>query len=274
MPVSNKPKIMKNHILSVLLVLIAVVSFAQKGFHIGVSGTFSTTFIYTQNNYGTLAPFAIAVVRGSEMNYRLTIGGRTGIVAGYNFNHNWGLQAELQYLSTGQKYEDNFTGPATIPGYTFGAGGGRVNVKREIRLSYIRVPIMAKFISNGGHTAKFYGALGPELGIRIGAKEEVKIADHIYLPDNLAFSSSEKFQAVDIGIALQLGTEVYVTDHLYLDIGFSSVIGVFDINGKKLKTLEWYSKNDVKYQKSFISNVGLVAGIHYIIGKGKGRDYH
>ncbi len=261
---------MKNYILPTLFCMCSSFLTAQKGFHIGASGTFSFTFIYTQNNYGTLAPFSIPVVRGSEMNYKLTYGGRGGIVVGYNFKHNWGLQAEVQYLSTGQDYEDNFTGPATIPGYTFGAKGGRVNVKRSIRLSYIRIPIMAKYISNGGHVAKFYCALGPELGIRLAAKEEVKIADHPY--DELALSPKQKFQPIDIGVALQLGTEIYANDHLYFDIGLSSVIGAFDINGSALKKLDWYSKNDVNYQKSFITNVGLVAGVHYVFGIG--RDYY
>lgn len=259
---------MKNYILFSILLFNSALLVAQKGFHIGASGTFAATFIYTQNNYGTLAPFAIPVVRGSEMNYKLTWGGRGGVVFGYNFKHNWGLQAEVQYLSTGQNYEDNFTGPASIPGYTFGTGGGRVNVKRSIRLSYVRIPILAKYISNGGHVAKFYCALGPELGIRVGAKEEVKIANHLY--DELALTSKQKFQAVDIGVALQIGTEIYATDNLFFDIGLSSVIGAFDINGKALKNLDWYSKNDVNYQKSFITNVGLVAGIHYLFGEGRG----
>ncbi len=261
---------MKKYILAAFVLVLVNVN-AQKGFHIGASGTFAATFIYTQNNYGTLAPFELGVVRASEMNYKFTLGGRGGVVLGYNFKHNWGLQAEVQYLSTGQKYEDNFTGPADLPSGKVGGGGARVNVKRDIRLTYVRIPLMAKYISNGGHVAKFYCALGPEFGVRILAKEEVRIANRIY-QDTLGFSPDQKFQRFDLGVALQLGTEIFVTDNLYLDIGLSGVIGAWDINGKALKNIDWYSKNDLNYQKSFVTNVGIVAGIHYIIGQG--RDYY
>jgi hypothetical protein len=252
----------------VLVALFPILLFAQKGFHIGASGTFSSTFIYTQNNYGTLAPFTKGVVRVSEMNYKLTWGGSGGVVLGYNFEPWVGLQAEVQYNTTGQKYEDNFIGPAVLPNIgTFGSDVERVNVTRNIRLSYVRIPILLKFTTNKGHVAKFYGALGPQIGIRTSAKEKVTIAGYDY--DALAFTSDQKFQRMDFSIALQLGTEIYATDHLYFNIGISGFVGLLDINGKVLKQLDWYSKNDVSYKKSFNANAGLTIGVHYIIGEGR-----
>ena len=263
---------MKKNILLCIVCLLSLTGFAQKGFHIGASGTFSSTFIYTQNNYGTLAPFAKGVVRVSEMNYKITWGGSGGIVLGYNFERYVGIQAEINYNSTGQKYEDNFIGPATIPQGTFGSDVERVNVKRDIRLSYLRIPVLVKFTTNKGNIAKFYGAIGPQIGVRLSAKEEVKIADYVYLPDSLAFTPKQKFQSMDVSIAIQLGTEIYATDHLYFNIGISGFVGLFDINGKALKDLDWYSKNDVNYRKSYIANAGLVVGVHYIFGEGR-TDY-
>ncbi len=254
------------------LAIFPLLLFAQKGFHIGASGTFSSTFIYTQNNYGTLAPFTKGVVRVSEMDYKLTWGGSGGIVLGYNFEPWVGLQAEIQYNSTGQKYEDNFVGPAVIPEGTFGSDVERVNVKRNIRLSYVRIPVLVKFTTNKGHVAKFYGALGPQIGVRTSAKENVTIAGYNYLPDNLAFTPDQKFQRVDVSIVLQLGVELYATDNLYFNIGISGFAGLLDINGKVLKELDWYSKNDVTYRKSYNANAGLVVGVHYIIGEGR-RDF-
>ena len=267
---------MKKPLLFVFVFTLLHFAHAQEGFHIGASGTFSSTFIFPQNNYGTLAPFKLGVVRSSEMDYKLTWGGSGGIVVGYNIKHWVGVQAEIQYNYTGQKYEDNFVGPATIPTssgtQTFGGGNMRVNVKREIRLSYIRIPILVKFTTSKGHIAKFYGALGPQIGFRLSAKEEVKIEGNIYLPDSLAFTPKQKFQTVDAGVAIQLGTEIYATDHLYFNVGISGFVGFTDINGKVLKELDWYSKNDVTYKKSFIANAGLVVGVHYIIGRGR-EDY-
>lgn len=260
---------MKKCILLVFVATQFLLTSAQKGFHLGASGTPAVTFVYTQNNYGTLSAFDKGVVRSSEMDYKVTWGGNGGIVLGYNFTNNWGLQGEINYNYTGQKYEDNFIGPAYVGSDTFGYPHKRVNVKREIRLSYLRIPIMAKFISKQGNTAKFYMALGPQIGVRLSAKEQVLIADKVFLPDSLAFSANEKFQRLDISIALQIGTEIYATDNLYFDIGVSGFVGVFDINGKVLRELDWYSKNDVSYRKSFNANAGITVGIHYLFGKGR-----
>ncbi len=264
---------MKKNILLVFITVISFSLFAQKGFHLGASGAFDANFIYTQNNYGTLAPFTEPYVRVSEMNYRFTYGGNGGIVLGYNFKSDWGLQGEVRYATAGQKYEDNFIGPAILPQGTFGGSYERVNVKREIKLAYVQIPIMAKYISRFGHTAKLFVCLGPQFGVRTAASEQVKIADITYLPDSLAFTSKQKFKTFDMGIALQIGAEVYVTDNLYFDLGLSGYAGLLDLNGKVLKTLGWFSHNDVKYQQSRNANVGLVVGIHYLFGRGKEEDY-
>ena len=262
----------KIYLLACLLTTTACL-FAQKGFHLGAVGAFNADFIYTQNNYGTLAPFKEPYVRVSEMDYRFTYGGHGGVVLGYNFKPQWGLQAEVRYATGGQKYEDNFIGPAEIPEGTFGDSHTRVNVKRQIKLGYVQIPIMAKWISGFGHTAKLFICLGPQFGIRTAASEQVKIADYVYLPDSLAFTPKQKFKTFDMGIALQIGAEVYATPNLYFDMGLTGYAGLLDINGKVLKTLGWYSHNDVKYQQSRNASVGIMVGVHYLFGRGKDEDY-
>ncbi len=263
---------MKKSILFLFVTALTLGSFAQQGFHLGAVGAFTGDFIYTQNNYGTLAPFKEPYVRVSEMDYRFTYGGNGGIVVGYNFEPQWGIQAEVRYGTAGQKYEDNFIGPANIPEGVFGSSTERVNVKRDIKLQYIQIPIMAKWTSGFGHTAKMFVALGPQFNIRTAASEHVKIAGYEYLPDSLAFTSHDKFKTFDIGFALQIGCEIYATNNLYFDIGLQGYAGILDINGKVLKTLGWYSHNDVKYQQSRNANVGLMVGVHYLFGRGK-EDY-
>lgn len=264
---------MKKNILLAIILLFTTTGFAQQGFHLGLSGTFNSTWILNQNNYGTLAPFRDPVVRGSEMAYKYTWGGNFGGVVGHNFTEHWGIQAEVQFNITGQKYDDNFSGPATIPEGSFGAPGTRVNVKRSISLGYIQIPLMGKYIS-GGKKVKFFACLGPQIGLRTGAKETVKIADYTYLPDSLAFSPSEKFKTFDVGITAQAGVEIYASRNVYFDIGLSSYLGLLDINGKVLKTLDWYSKNDVSYQSSRNFRAGLMAGVHFLIPVGSWRHHY
>jgi hypothetical protein len=253
-----------------ILLIFMINADAQRGFHIGVSGAFNSIWILNQNNYGTLAPFQIGVVRTSEMDYKPTWGGAFGIDLGYNFGRVVGIQSGVQYSFNGQHYEDKFLGPAIIGTDTFGTVGDRyVPVERDIRLSYIQVPVLVKFMTKPGRVAKFVASFGPQIGVRTTAKEEIRVAGNIYVPGNYAFTSREKFKTLDVGFALNLGTEIYATDNLYFHVALANYVAVTDLNGKVLKSLGWYSQNDVEYQKSFNLQTGLSVGIHYIIGEGR-----
>ena len=259
----------KNILLTGCVVLMGMFLSGQQGFDLGVSGSFNTIFILKQNNYGTLAPFANSIVRSSEMAYKPTWGGNSGLCLGYKITKNWGIQAEVQYATAGQKYEDNFEGPATIPEGTFGSTSERVNVTRVVKLSYVQIPLMVKFTA-GSDKYKFFAALGPQIGIRTSAYEQVKIAGYVYLPDSLNFTPGQKFQTIDVGFALQAGVQIYATPHLYFDLGISAYEGITDINGKVLKTLGWYDKNHLSYQKSYNFRGGIMVGIHYVFWRERG----
>jgi len=251
------------------LVLMGMMASAQSGFDLGVSGTVNSTWILKQNNYGTLAPFANAVVRASEMAYKNTYGGNGGLCLGYKITKNWGIQTEVQYNATGQNYNDNFEGPATIPEGTFGNINSRVNVQRVVKLSYIQIPLMAKFTIGKGNY-NFFACLGPQIGIRTAAYEQVKIAGYVYLPDSLNFTADQKFEKVDFGFALQVGAQIFATKHLYFDLGLSFYEGVMDINGSALRDLGWYDKNHLSYQRSYNFRGGLMVGIHYVFWHERG----
>jgi len=261
---------MKKHIpLALCLALVTSCLVAQQGFDLGLSGTVNSTWILKQNNYGTLDPFANAEVRQSEMAYKNTYGGNGGLTLGYDITKHWGVQAEIQYNVTGQDYNDNFEGPATIPQGTFGSISQTVNVQRTVKLSYIQIPLMAKFVA-GTDKYKFFACLGPQLGIRTSAYQQVKIAGYVYVPDTLNFTANQRFQSFDVGVALQAGGQFYATKHLYFDLGLSFYQGVYDINGTVLRDLGWYDKNHLTYQKSYNFRGGLMIGIHYVFWHERG----
>ncbi|MCW5907106.1 MAG: PorT family protein [Chitinophagales bacterium] len=265
---------MKRFLLLCLIYFWVATANSQEGFHLGASGTFSSTWILNQNNYGTLEPFQKSYVKQSEMDYLPTWGGNAGVVLGYTFPKNIGVQAELQYNVTGQKYEDNFEGPATVPvdsgSVTLGSASVRVNVKRNIKLQYLQIPILFKALAGKSEKAKFFVCIGPQIGFRTYAFEEVKVGDIPY--SNLPFKASEKFKAVDVGLALQTGVEIYATRYLFIDIGLSAYGGLNDLNSKAMKELEWYSKNDVSYQKSYNFRAGLMVGVHYVFVKWRDKE--
>ncbi|MBL0310885.1 MAG: PorT family protein [Bacteroidetes bacterium] len=262
---------MNKFILHFLFLMTPIYLFAQKGFHLGISGTFNSTWILDQNNIGTLRNFKDPAVRVSEMAYKNTWGGNAGLVLGYNFDNHWGIQTEIQYNFTGQLYRDSFMGPVTIPEGTFGKGSGRVDVQRDIYLQYIQIPLFAKYISKG-KVVKFFFALGPQIGFRTAASEEVRIAGYVYLPDSLAFTAKQKFKAMDVGAALQTGVEIYPLKFLYVNIGISTYYGFTDINGKILKNPAWYQEK--VYHASHNFRAGLMVGLHYIITKNKRAFSH
>lgn len=265
----------KNFLLSVLF-FTAVTCMAQKGLHIGVVGAFNSTWILNQNNYYNLTPLDNPVVQTSEMDYRIKWGYSTGVSVGYNFKRSWGLQMDVLYNSTGQKYEDNFDGPATLQDFTitpsidtfFPRGDNNIKVTRDVSLSYIQIPIMAKYITKEGNRAKFFMLFGPQVGIKVMNKESMTFQNIPFTP-RAPYKLNEKFKAIDFGFAIRFGTEIYATDNLFFDICLSLYAGAIDINGKVLKDLGWYSQNDVEYQRSHNFNGGLMIGAHYLFGKRK-----
>jgi hypothetical protein len=241
----------------------------RTGFHLGVAGTFNSTWILNQNNYNTLKLFDIPIVRQSEMDYIFTWGGNVGAEAGYDFHKRWGVQIEPSYSWAGQKYDDDFVGSVDkynreSPYYT--KTGVYVNVRREIKLQYFQIPVMLKFKTTVGEIANFYAMVGPQVGFRTFASENVWIKNIPYV-DSLKFTPDQKFKKVDFGVALNLGIEFFPKDYFYINLGLNSYIGITDLNGNILKTIEWYSKNDVDYQKSRNFRIGLQVGLHFYLTK-------
>lgn len=259
---------MKKTVFTVCLLLgMSFYSTAQTGFDLGASGTFNSAWILKQNDYGTLAAFTNAVVQKSRLNYSATWGGNGGICLGYKATEHWAFQAEVQYNVTGQKYNDNLEGPATIPEGTFGGINSRVNVQRVVKLSYVQIPLLAKY-SVGKKKIKFFAAMGPQVGIRTSAYEQIKIAGYVYLPDSLNFTTNQKFKTWDLGLALQAGGQFYTTPHLYFEVALSAYQGVVDINGPEIEPFV-LNHNSVYYQ-SYNFRVGIMFGIHYIFGHDRG----
>ncbi|HSK12060.1 MAG TPA: porin family protein, partial [Phnomibacter sp.] len=106
------------------------------------------TIIHAQVSLGAKGGLNFSNLNGlTKDNYKRQgkIGFHLGGYTTFNFGRNFALQPELMYSSQGATIESG-------------------NVTEDIKLNYINVPIMIKFLTNNG----FYFELGPQVGFRAG----------------------------------------------------------------------------------------------------------
>lgn len=248
---------------TVILFSIFDLSAQDKAFHIGGGAKFANSWILNQNNFGTLDGFNNVYAKRSELDYKLTFGGGAGIVAGYFFTKRHSVDLALYFDKAGQKYEDNIY-------QDIGSTNYAVNVKRNVKLTYVKIPVLYTFnLVNDRRTVfeyvNYYFSVGPQVAFLATVYETVKIDDPD-IKNNLAnVPKSEKFRKFDIGLTFNNGMRYRINKQLYLNLGVDIYVGLIDINGKTIRKLEYYSKNDVKYSPSHNFNVALNAGVHYII---------
>lgn len=243
----------------------------EKAFHIGLAGVFSNNWILNQNNFGTLDGFNNNFAKRSELDYALTFGGGAGIDVGYNISNRHGIQSGVYILKQGQRYKDeigqeNYTTTPTSIDY--------IEVKRNVKLNYAKIPVLYKFelvpkrrsIKN---VVNYYMSIGPEIGFLFGVYEKVQIADSNIQNNLSGVRESEKFRKFDAGLSLNNGVQIHLNKNVYFNTGLHLYFGLLDINGKTIKDLEYFSKNDVKYKPSHNFNASINVGIHYLfVSKG------
>lgn len=245
--------IMKKLLITTLFVIcLAGATMAQRGFHIGFTSIYNFSYILNQNNYETLDQ--VPVISKSELAYNLKFGYNLGLSTGYNFNRKYGIQAEILYNLAGQNYEDTFQPGSPYP--------NPYHVVREVNLRYLQIPLFFKYKFDAGQNFRMYTLVGPTIGFLLSAEETVIINDE----ERTDLSDPyDKFNHFDWGVSLGAGTEYFFTKYLYLNVGFRTYFGIADMNGPKIKDLEWFSKNDVSYAPSHNFRVGLNVGLHLLI---------
>lgn len=135
---------------------------AQKAFHLGGMANFSNPWIINQNNFGTLDGFNNPFARGSELDYTITLGGGFGVIGGYNISKRHGIEFALYYDKCGQKYNvDVYQDTNTSSNFP-------VEVKQNVKLNYIKLPILYKFElvpKRRGMTKKvnYFFEVGPQI---------------------------------------------------------------------------------------------------------------
>lgn len=243
---------MKKLLLLLMILALSAESnlFAQKGKEviIGVNGAITNVWILNQNFYGE-----------PEVEYAPKMGYAASFNLGYNFTENITVLAEIQYSLQGQKYEGKQS-----------FGGNKYDVKRDIDLRYINIPLFFKY-SFGDKSTKFRFLIGPQFDMLLEATQEYtrdgkKIGTTLVNLDGQTFVTdasdiTDRFESSDISLALDAGADIHLSDQWYISAGVRGNYGFKDINAPA------YRLNDIdgEYTPSHNAWGGLYVGIHYKI---------
>jgi opacity protein-like surface antigen len=205
---------------------------AQKGFNLGLDGAANLSFIINQNTYGH-----------PEYNYAPTYHFAGGLSAGYNFDHHFGLQAELWTTHAGQNYAQDLADGATF--------------KRAVDLYYTNIPLLFKYSGGAEYPTRFYLLFGPQLSYMRKATITIDSAN-----THSKITATDRFNKTDIELVLDLGSDFTIYHNLYASAGIRFNYGLDDINAP-----DWQIKNlHGMYNPSTTAWGGIHIGIHYVFG--------
>ncbi len=185
---------MQNKTLLFFCLLMAVSSsvFAQQGFEFGAQVMPQLTLIVNDDDFAA----------GDELNFRTTAHLAYGIHAAYNFNDHLGVQTGLLFSTQGQKYVNDEPTANTSTS--------------EIRMNYLKIPLLLKFNSNPEASAQFVATLGPQFGL-LNKVDYYTNDEKLSVPN---FDFKEWYNNMDLGAVLGLGARFRLTDNLQLGTSF------------------------------------------------------
>ncbi|HPE57354.1 MAG TPA: porin family protein [Bacteroidales bacterium] len=154
-----------------------------------------------QLTYGPKLGLNLANVSGDDVeNNSMLIGFNVGGVCNYGINDMISVQGELLFDVKGAKYE----------------GEDENGDKKDypLKLSYINIPILAQ--AQFGDEIKFYGELGPTIGLLMGAswdgESEYKVATGFDITTGQITYETKKvkesYKGTDIGLAIGAGAKI------------------------------------------------------------------
>lgn len=192
--------------------------------------------INAQNNisFGVKGGLTLANISGFEEDLTSRTSFHLGGFVEYVINEKFSFQPELLFSNQGTKatYEDNF---------------GGISIKEEelIKLSYINLPLLAKY--------KIIDQLsvlaGPQVGFLVAAKYEVKFEETfegVTESETLSQDASESFKTLDLG--LNFGLEYELPMGLRFDVNY--VFGLSNISSEDIGLGDDFSLNNRVLQVS------------------------
>lgn len=241
----------KLHLLLILFMMVATVAYPQKGKEVilGAGGAFTNVWILKQNFYGE-----------PEIDYAPKVGYAFNANLGYSFTEQISAVLEIQFSRQGQKYDGK---------QTFG-GNVYQDVKRDINLNYLNIPLFFKYsFGNGGTRFRFLA--GPQFSSLSSAKQTYTrdgkvIGTELTNLDKDKFVTDaedikDRFEKSTFGVALDVGADIYLSKKVFVNAGMRINYEFQDINSDPYR-MPAYSE---PYEPSHNLWGGIYAGINYLL---------
>jgi hypothetical protein len=163
------------------------------------SGVFGVRFM------PTFSQLDMQTSTGGTVKGEVTLGLGAGILLGYYWSDNVGIQGELMYTSVSQKYRE-------------------ADVERKVSLQYLNIPLLLSLNTGKSNLVNFNLVLGPQIGINVGSSVSSSGLD----TSNALIS----IRAGDLGIAYGAGIDYGINEArtIRVGIGYRGVRGLFDIS--------------------------------------------
>lgn len=199
-----------------------------------------TVFGFTQVNaqeikFGAKAGVNLANLVGDFTDdSKMLMGFHVGGVAEFAITEDFFVAPELLFSMQGNKFE--YEESETFMGMT-----ASIKEEGKLKLSYIAIPVMAKYQVFDGLTLE----AGPQIGILMGAKQEydstVSLNGEVVESESGSEDVKEFMSTMDLGLGLGLGYRM--TNGLFFQARYN--IGLSNIN-------DFDGADDVKQQNSVI----------------------
>lgn len=121
--------------------------------------------------FGLKAGLNISNLQVKNSDFKAKAGVYGGLLAHIHLNKSWALQPEVVFSQEGAKYTG--VGNNTVPIGTF---------EHKANLNYLNVPVLVQYMVGPG----FRLETGPQLGLLLSAKDEVKNGGSIDVKDNIS----------------------------------------------------------------------------------------
>jgi len=174
-------------------------------------------------SFGAKAGLNVSNLTGDIEDTKSLLGAHVGVFAEFKITDKFSFQPELLYSMQGAKTE-----------YTEVEGDSYSYKEEEkIKLSYINIPLMAKFYVS----EKFSLEAGPQIGFLMSAKSDYEISETID-GDTTSFSDEDdikdNLKGIDFG--LNLGLSYDFTENLFAGARYN--LGLSDINDTDAENFE------------------------------------